>query len=236
MQKIQKKLMLVAKERDLYKNLVDSVEKDLTISGNGAEASTVEQHLRSKVEMLEKSLKSYKDLCDNMPDISLQMSMNASGCDYEYLKKSIDDLKLENDRLRRRKEELELEIEQRCLRGDFNVAQFKVLHMTNNPASEAYEDVKNEVGKLQAEIERLRRKNKKLEEDHEEMTTKLNCGETQDLTKNFVEAGKLKQEIATLEAKTETMKDQYLAARFEFREVVYMLLGYKVDVEGLNYR
>lgn len=29
-QKIQKKLMLVAKERDLYKNLVDSVEKDLT--------------------------------------------------------------------------------------------------------------------------------------------------------------------------------------------------------------
>lgn len=194
--------------------------------------------------MLEKTLTSYKELCENleselnnikaMPDIPLQMTAN--GSDYEYLKKVIDDLKLENDRLRRRKEELELEIEQRCLRGDFNVAQFKVVHMANNPAAEAYENTKNEISKLQAEIERLRRKNKKLEEEQEEMTIKLNCGETSDLTKNFMEAGQLKQTVDTLESKIKNMKEVYKSARFEFREVVYMLLGYKIDVEGPNYR
>lgn len=244
----------------MYKSLVDSIEKDLTsklifplnkllttsltVSGSMSENNTVEQHFRSRVEMLEKTLKSYKDLCESletelnnikaMPGIPFQMTAN--GSDYEHLKKVIDDLKLENDRLRRRKEELELEIEQRCLRGDFNVAQFKVVHMASNPAAEAYEYTKNEISKLNAEIERLRRKNTKLEEDQEEMTTKLNCGETSDLTKNFVEAGQLKQKVETLESKIKNMKEVYKSARFEFREVVYMLLGYKIDVDGPNYR
>lgn len=194
--------------------------------------------------MLEKTLQSYKDLCESleselnnikaMPEIPIQILAN--GSDYEYLKKVIDDLKLENERLKRRKEELELEIEQRCLRGDFNVAQFKVVHLANNPAQEAYENTKNEISKLQAEIERLRRKNKKLEEDREEMTTKLNSGETTDLTKNFIEAGQLQQKVDSLENKIKSMKEVYKGARFEFREVVYMLLGYKIDVEGHNYR
>lgn len=194
--------------------------------------------------MLEKTLQSYKDLCESleselnnikaMPEIPIQILAN--GSDYEYLKKVIDDLKLENERLKRRKEELELEIEQRCLRGDFNVAQFKVVHLANNPAQEAYENTKNEISKLQAEIERLRRKNKKLEEDREEMTTRLNSGETTDLTKNFIEAGQLQQKVDSLENKIKSMKEVYKGARFEFREVVYMLLGYKIDVEGHNYR
>lgn len=46
--------------------------------------------------------------------------------------------------------------------------------MEMNPATEAHEAHKNEIEKLQAEIERLRRKNRKLDEEHAEITMRFN--------------------------------------------------------------
>lgn len=46
--------------------------------------------------------------------------------------------------------------------------------MEVNPAAEAHEAHRNEIEKLQAEIERLKRKNRKLDEEHAEMTMRFN--------------------------------------------------------------
>lgn len=125
-------------------------------SGNG------DVQLRSRLDMLEKTLVGYKDMCCNLEkeltnakqlpvaDQSIENVISTES--YEHTKKELDTMRLENERLRRRKEELELELEHRCLKGDFNVGKFKVVHLVQNPATEAYENSNNLIEKLQAEV------------------------------------------------------------------------------------
>lgn len=168
--RVQKKLLLVSKERDCYKQLLENFEKDLTISNTGSstDQSSTENQLKMRVEMLEKTLVGYKDMCsslekeltiakstpngDQILDEGSSNVLVASSAGYEHFKKELDILRIENERLRRRKEELELELEHRCLKGDFNIEKYKVVHLKLNPASEAYENADNIIEKLQAEV------------------------------------------------------------------------------------
>lgn len=170
--RVQKKLLLVSKERDCYKQLLENFEKDLTISNpaGGTDLTTTEGQLKMRVEMLEKTLMGYKDMCSSLEkelvlakalpstDVNMEQSTNVindSSVSYDHFKKELDVLRAENERLRRRKEELELELEHRCLKGDFNMDKYKVVHLKLNPASEAYENAENVIEKLQAEVNYL---------------------------------------------------------------------------------
>uniref|UniRef100_A0A1B0A9Q5 Mitotic spindle assembly checkpoint protein MAD1 n=1 Tax=Glossina pallidipes TaxID=7398 RepID=A0A1B0A9Q5_GLOPL len=246
--RIQKKLLLVSKERDCYKQLLENFEKDLTVSNSGVgDPGSTETQLRCRVEMLEKTLMGYKDMCNNL-EKELHINKNlktseASGeniipsveatIGYEHFKKELDTLRMENERLRRRKEELELELERHCLKSDLNTEKYKVVHMSINPATEAYQNAENLMEKLQAEIERLKRKNKILEEENEQ-TQQERHNETNNLTLNIKEMNKLRDEVETLNAKIRKMKDCYKSAAMELREVVYMLFGYRIDRVGSN--
>ncbi|XP_073813448.1 mitotic arrest-deficient 1 [Musca autumnalis] len=248
--RVQKKLLLVSKERDCYKQLLENFEKDLTISNPIApDLSSTENQLKTRIEMLEKTLAGYKDMCASLEkelntaksqpnadqsndQSSVNMSVDANASGYEHFKRELDTLRMENERLRRRKEELELELEHRCLKGDFNMDKYKVVHMRMNPANEAYENADNLIEKLQAEIERLKRKNKKLEEDNEVTQARLN--ETSNMTMNFKEINQLRGELESMNSKMKKMKECYKSASMEFREVVYMLFGYRIDRVGSN--
>lgn len=151
--------MLVAKERECYKQLIDSYEKDLTIS-NAASDINPDVQLRMKLDMVEKSLIGYKDLCadqekellasKSLPDLGLSSTLSEN---YERFKKDMEVLRQENERLRRRKEELELLLEQISLKGAYNLgSKYKVVHMSMNPNAEAQEIHQNELEKLQAEV------------------------------------------------------------------------------------
>ncbi|XP_075168917.1 mitotic arrest-deficient 1 [Haematobia irritans] len=250
--RVQKKLLLVSKERDCYKQLLENFEKDLTISNpNGPDLSSTESQLKNRIEMLEKTLTGYKEMCasfekelnstksaanttdhgaNDHSGVNMSVDINAAG--YEHFKKELDTLRMENERLRRRKEELELELEHRCLKGDFNVDKYKVVHLKMNLANEAYETAENMMEKLQAEIERLKRKNKKLEEDNEVTQARLN--ETTNMTMNIKEINQLRTELESMNSKMKKMKECYKSASMEFREVVYMLFGYRIDRVGAN--
>ncbi|XP_037898365.1 mitotic spindle assembly checkpoint protein MAD1, partial [Glossina fuscipes] len=164
--RIQKKLLLVSKERDCYKQLLENFEKDLTISNSGVgDPGSTETQLRCRVEMLEKTLMGYKDMCNNLEkELHINKNLKASEASgesiipnveatigYEHFKKELDTLRVENERLRRRKEELELELERHCLKSDLNTEKYKVVHMSINPANEAYQNAENLMEKLQAE-------------------------------------------------------------------------------------
>lgn len=153
---------------------------------------------------------------------------------YEKLRREIDSLRLDNERLKRRKDELELELENVTLRANINRDRVKVVQYTDSPANEAYEAHKNEIEKLQAEIERLRSRNRRLEEGNEELTIRLNDS---NMTMNVMELNNLKAQVQSLEAKNQHIKEIYKSASNEFREVCYMLFGYRVDrVGNTNYR
>lgn len=291
--RIQKKLMIVIKERNFYKQLIENFEKDLTITGATLDAiNPPDLQLKARLEILEKSLAGYKEMCANyekelesiqlLPEMApLPTVMDTEQSDsYDRLKKEIEQLRTENERLRRRKEELELEMEQRCLKGDFYMnhhqQNLKILHLHNNPANEAYEKHKMDIEKLQAECERLKRKIKRVEDERDEIQVQLqmrindnnglknntdNNGDgnidndhdnnltnntsttqttqitTTNMTLNIKEMNLLRSKLESMESKMQHMKEIYKQASLEFREVCYMLFGYRVDrIGNANYR
>lgn len=127
----------------------------------------------------------------------------------EHMQKELNTLRAENERLQRRKDELEMLLEQASVKDAFNIdrggRELKIVHMAMNPADEAHENHKNEVDKLRVEvnnklklipitrsqpyilqvpiysllnlhfqIERLKRKIRKMEDDHQDLTNRLN--------------------------------------------------------------
>lgn len=69
----------------------------------------------------------------------------------------------------------------------------------------------------------------------------LNCKHNLNFSSSFflfssrtLQIGALKTKIQSLESKQQHYKDIYRAASLEFREVIYLLFGYKVDRVGNN--
>lgn len=206
-----------------------------------------------RITMLEKALEEYKEFAASLekdlaaakgaPENStassaLPMGLNSE--QYERFRRELDEARLENERLRRRKEEAELKLEQLALKTATGAAEekrqrLKVVHFQGNPADQAYASHQQAVDKLRAEVERLRRTIRKMESDHEEMTTRFN--ETNNMTCNIREQSELRQQLQSLESKNQHLKDVFKKASQEFREVVYMLFGYRVDrIGSSNYR
>lgn len=252
--RLQKKLQLVVRERDAYKQLLDNYEKDLTISATAS--SSNDTTLRFKIETLEKSVAGYKELCAKMeseleaaqstPDLA-QISLLGNE-HYSNMRRELEDIRIDNERLRRRKDELELELETKCVRaalldepmqaravltgghGDGDAEGGRILHLADNPADEAHKEHVVQVEKLQAEIEMLREKIGKLEEGNAELTMRLQ-DETL-VTNNIKEREALQKKLKSLEAKNHHLKEVYKTMSQEFREVCYMLFGYRVDRIG----
>ncbi|XP_016974095.2 mitotic spindle assembly checkpoint protein MAD1 isoform X2 [Drosophila rhopaloa] len=236
-ERLQRKLITVSKERDFYKQLVENFDKDMTMSNASVADMTQDMQVRYRVEVLERTVTGYKDMCATLErEIQAmrqqELLAEPAGDGYDSVKKELDTLRLENERLRRRKEELELEMMHRCLRGDFNMKDFKVVHLSQNPAAEAYESSQNMMEKLQAEIERLKRRNKKLEDDQEQRLNETTS--TGGMTLNFKEFNQLRADLESANGKMRKMKDCFKAARDEYRDVCYMLLGYRIDRIGAN--
>ncbi|XP_063704514.1 mitotic spindle assembly checkpoint protein MAD1 [Culicoides brevitarsis] len=241
--RLQKKLQLVAKERDAYKQLLDNYEKDLTIS-SASSLNAPDSQTRLRIDNLEKTLAGYKDVCARLEQeleaakaTPSDFSNNISE-QFEVMKKELNLIRTENERLRRRKDELELELENHLLRASVMGPQQssqqpssrKILHFSNNPASEAHRSHMLEIEKLQAEVERLKKKCKKLEEGNLELTTRLQ--DESMMTMNLKDINKLTEKNKSLEAKNKHLKEIYKSMSQELREVVYMLFGFRVDRVG----
>lgn len=142
LQRMQKKLTIIAKERDCFKNLMENYEKDLTISGQSFDSHNVDIELRSRLDVVEKSLAGYKEICATL-EKELEIARGAttefnggmpivSNEQSERLLKELEKLRMENERLQRRKDELEMICEQAKIKEAFNIGcngkELKVHH------------------------------------------------------------------------------------------------------------
>lgn len=241
-------MKLVQMERDSQRQLLDSYERDLTVTQGNAppSSSAVDTQNRLRIEMLTNSVAGYKELCARLeaeiaelrgnPTLASSDPTVCTSEQFKTLRKDLETLRMENDKLRKRKNELEIEIENLTLRNNcMNDERLKVVHFTNNPATIAQEAAAEEVVKLKAEIERLKLRNRKLEEGHEDLTTRIN--ETMNMTMNVKDLQKIKEEFAQLQTKYTENESLFKRINEELREVVYMLFGYKLDRYGnKNYR
>lgn len=129
LQRLQKKLTLIMKERDCFKNLLENYEKDLTINAQSFD-SHADIELKSRLDVLEKSLAGYKEICATLEkelevarsaSVEMNGGLPSSSEQNEHLHKELEKLRMENDRLQRRKDELEMICEQAKMKEAFNI-------------------------------------------------------------------------------------------------------------------
>uniref|UniRef100_A0A182K816 Mitotic spindle assembly checkpoint protein MAD1 n=1 Tax=Anopheles christyi TaxID=43041 RepID=A0A182K816_9DIPT len=235
----QKKLNLVTGERDYLKQLLESYENDLTINHSVVGHEGDKKQLRARIEMLEKTLTGYKELCQKqeadlqankvLPDISFVLTSDQ----YEKLRKEIDGLRLENERLKRRKDELEVEVENMRLRAQINRPsqnQTKLVRYINSPAAEDILAEHNSKLKLMAEVERLKLHIQRLQETNQDLTECLHStDETGNITLKIKESVDLRMQLKELQAKYDQRKELYQQSSEDFRTVVHLLFGFKID-------
>lgn len=133
----------------------------------------------------------------------------------------LDKLKMENDRLRDRNDQLEVQLEMHLV-GNDTLKGGQVYHLATNPLSEYLTQRENLIEKLEQDIEKLKRKVKNYEEGIE--TSKI--GEISICPQ---EVNSLKEQLKSQETQTQRMKELFKSSMQEFRNVIYMLFGYKID-------
>ncbi|XP_044744897.1 mitotic spindle assembly checkpoint protein MAD1 [Coccinella septempunctata] len=230
--RMQKKLLLVSRERDSYRLQLDSYERDLTMTVNttalGSQAANQVQGLKERVQELEKIVSEYRDLVAKLEN-DIQYAESEFGSDLppvkleqiSRLQNDLERLKQENTRLRERKDQLEIQLEEYIV-GNDTLRGGNVYHLANNPLTECINQREVLIDKLQDEVDRLKRKVKNMEEGME-------SSRLADISMSTREVQLLKEEIKSKEAQHNQMKDYFKSSIQEFRDVVYMLLGYKID-------
>merc|ERR1719400_3033407 len=144
----------------------------------------------------------------------------------------IEKLKSNVKALEERNQRLLSELERRAIKGDFDPAETKVLHFSNNPFASAVDKRAREMAELESENTALKARIQLLEE-----------GQTKDLTLMVgakVEEGEgermkeLKVDLEKAEKREKRMMEAFKNTSQEFREVVYKLTGYRIDVLSNN--
>nr|XP_050858169.1 mitotic spindle assembly checkpoint protein MAD1-like isoform X2 [Vespula vulgaris]XP_050858170.1 mitotic spindle assembly checkpoint protein MAD1-like isoform X2 [Vespula vulgaris] len=133
--RLQKKMMLVTRERDSYRQQLDLYEKEMTVDSSNA--------MLERVPALERTIEGYRDLIAKLE------------ADLESVEGN--NQKEECNKLREEIERLKGEIEHRTLKGDFN-SNARVLHFTMNPAAIAEQQAEEKQKALLRELEELRAK------------------------------------------------------------------------------
>lgn len=228
--RMHKKNSLIVWERNDLRNLVDSCQKEMTITS----ASGVEAQQNSRMEALEKLVDGYRKRMEQIEADPCLAAVEIPGVGSPQMSEKLDKVTAEKNSLLKEKENLEKQLEElriqmeyRALKGDFDVRDCKVLHFKMNPTSEAAEKHKDELLNCQEEVLRLRERVRLLEEGQtHDLTQAVNERVTGNTSKEIED---LKERIKSHERQNQRLKEVFKTASHEFREAVYTLLGYKVD-------
>ncbi|XP_041363278.1 mitotic spindle assembly checkpoint protein MAD1-like isoform X2 [Gigantopelta aegis] len=251
--RLQRKLLLVTKEREGLKKVLDSYESEVTMNVAQATASRIE-HLG---ELVEGYRKQAGDLEAELSKHSEQMSKTQSQC-MQLQSKSLggedsqQQIRSQQDKIRELQEKviileqalekkeqekdiLEARIEQRHLQGDYDPTRTKVVHFSMNPAQLAQDQRSLDREKLQEENEKLKQRLKLLEEGGgwvEDLTIRVDEKlQEPDSSKQIEE---VRSQLSKEQLKNKRLMEAFKKTSHEFRDVCYQLTGYKIDLPSSN--
>nr|KAG5709485.1 hypothetical protein BaRGS_023167 [Batillaria attramentaria] len=217
--RLRRKLLLVTKERESYKRILDGYESEITVpvpaSSRIQELEDVVEGYRQQVQELETQLQQTNELHAQTAARCFQVVQME-----QELKKAVEE-----------KEILEMRIEQRNLQGDYDPTRTKVLHFSANPASLAQQQREKEVERLQEENARLAARVQLLEQSGgpvEDLTMQVEKQLESVPESKLVE--ELKAQLSREELRKQRLVEAFKKTSQEFRETCYQLLGYKIDL------
>jgi mitotic spindle assembly checkpoint protein MAD1 len=209
LKRLQRKLLLVTKERDSYKGVLDSYEKEITLSGQEMD--------RERFAALEKTLEEYRAMVEMLEEQGKAPARTDTATGEQLTA------------LREKNVELELELERRAIKGDFSPADTKVLHFTNNPMAQAVERQGQEVVELYKERDSLKARVQLLEDGQTKDLT-IMVGQKMEEGECSQEFAKMKQDLEQADLRKQRLMEAFKKTSHDFREVVYQLTGYRIDV------
>ncbi|XP_045501604.1 mitotic spindle assembly checkpoint protein MAD1 [Colias croceus] len=209
--RLQKRLLIVTRERDSYRQQLDSYEKELTVTLSGDVGAGGAALLSARVEQLEKALQGYRDLLSTHDQEGHSKALEAARAEVSKYREEAEAAKREVSKLRAQRDQMHAHLEKLA-------APTKILHLADNPADVAHKQMQMDLETAQEEIKKLKaalREGGSCPEDMQQ----------------------LKQQLENSRIKLQRMKEEFTASAQEYRDVCYMLLGYKIDRTGhKNYR
>ena len=131
--------------------------------------------------------------------------------------------------LEERNAALKQELECRAVKGDFNPEETMVLHMANNPMQQALERREHDMLEIREERDALRTRVQLLEEGQTKDLT-IMVGKKMEEGESSEEISHMKEELEKAELRKQRLMEAFKKTSSDFREVVYQLTGYRIDV------
>lgn len=122
--RLQKKLLLVSRERDSYRAQLDSYEKELTINPGSGTGFATDDITRNRLETCERLIIDYRELITKLEnDFEVATNQNQSlvpirAEQMKRLQAEVIQLRAENDKILKQRSQLEKELEQLALEMD----------------------------------------------------------------------------------------------------------------------
>nr|XP_021146086.1 mitotic spindle assembly checkpoint protein MAD1 isoform X2 [Columba livia] len=232
--RLQKRVLLLTKERDGMRAILESYDSELTPSEHSPQLS---RRMREAEEMVQK-------LHAHNTELELEVEMKvlkSQECTAEQstvvtkeevdtLRLKIEELEAERSKLEEENRSLEMKLEKLTVQGDYDPSRTKVLHLSMNPASLAKQQRKEEQQQLQEECERLRELVRVLEGGGAIPGNLEGVGGFQ----SPQEVAELKKQVESAELKNQRLKEVFQTKIQEFRKVCYTLTGYQIDITTEN--
>ena len=239
--RFKRKLLLIVKERDSYKGVLDSYENEITFSGKDFEKDRVQSlenvilTYRETIESLENQLAKYQGVSHEAvlleSDVQKSSPVQSKQISEDESAKIRSELEIMETRLNTalaQKEALELELERRAIQGDYNPTDTKVLHFRNNPLQQATEEHSQRLSKLQGDNESLKTRIKLLEEGQSKDLTLL-VGQKMEENVSSQEVQELKEQLKSKDIQKQRLLEAFSNTSKSFREVCCQLTGYRID-------
>jgi len=220
--RLQRKLLLVSKERDSYKGILESYEHEITFSGG--------QFEKDHTASLEKVIKDHREMIDRLERQLADKATTSGGtagftvggsAELQRVEKALGKAEEERDALRH-------ELNIRMTRGEIKPADTKILHLRNNPRVQAMESRQQEVKRLSDENQALKTRVKLLEEGQSKDLTIL-VGQKVEEGASSEEVKELQEQLRSAEVKKCRIIEAFKKTSHDFREVCCQLTGFRVD-------
>ncbi|XP_047434874.1 mitotic spindle assembly checkpoint protein MAD1 [Mugil cephalus] len=260
--RLQKRVLLLTKERDGMRAILESYDSELAATEYAPqlgkrlrEAEEVLQRTQSHNTEMEAQLTKAQEetgrLKLQLQAVELELEsvkkQQASAADssslvtseeVSILRQKIEDLEAERQRLEEQNNILEMRLERHNLQGDYDPVKTRVVHLKMNPTSVAKQERQQEVEALREEATRLRELVRSFQAGGAVAFSQDESGlHSSNLSLSLPpskEVLDLRKQMESSELRNQRLKEVFQRKIQEFRTVCYVLTGYQIDITTEN--
>ncbi|XP_059189647.1 mitotic spindle assembly checkpoint protein MAD1 [Centropristis striata] len=260
--RLQKRVLLLTKERDGMRAILESYDSELApteyspqLNKRLREAEDVLQKTQNHNAEMEGQLTKAQEetgaLKLQLQTVELELESlkkqqassadsNPSGTKEEVsiLRQKIEDLEAERQQLEEQNNILEMRLERHNLQGDYDPVKTRVLHFKMNPTSVAKQQRQQDVEALQEEVTHLRELVRSLQDGgasvHLQDDSGMHASGLGLSLPPSKEVLDLRKQMESSELRNQRLKEVFQRKIQEFRTVCYVLTGYQIDITTEN--